>query len=85
MDLNKKHSEGMHINERDLKKHKNDILRLVQLLNPNETIDVNESVKTDMQNFFDLIEKEDINMNALKLDYTKEQAISILKHAFKMD
>ena len=83
--MNKKHSEGMHINERDLKKHKNDILRLVQLLNPNETIDVNESVKTDMQNFFDLIEKEDINMNALKLDYTKEQAISILKHAFKMD
>ena len=75
----------MHINERDLKKHKNDILRLVQLLNPSETIDVNASVKIDMQNFFDLIEKEDINMNALKLDYTKEQAISILKHAFKMD
>ena len=39
----------------------------------------------NMQNFFDLIEKEDINMNALKLDYTKEQAISILKHVFKMD
>ena len=85
VDLNKKHLEGMHINERDLKKHKNDIFRLVQLFNPNETIDVNESVKTDMQNFFDLVEEEDINMNALKLDYTKEQAISILKHAFKMD
>lgn len=62
VDLSKKHSEGMHINERDLKKHKNDILRLVQLLNPNETIDVNESVKTDMQNFFDLIENIDSSL-----------------------
>ncbi len=39
------------------------ILRYKQtLLNPNETIDVNEIVKTDMQNSFDLIEEEGINI-----------------------
>lgn len=85
VDLTRKHLEGQHINERDLKKHKNDILRLVQLLNPNETIDVTENVKNDMRNFFDLIENENINMKALKLNYTKEEAITIIKRAFKMD
>lgn len=85
VDLNKKHSEGQHINERDLKKHKNDILRLVQLLNPNETIDVTDAVKADMQNFFDLIEKENIDMKALKLNYSKDDAVKILKHTFEMD
>ena len=68
-----------------MKKHKNDILRLAQLLNPNETIAVADSVKADMQNFFDLIETESIDMRALKLNYTKEDAVKILKHAFQMD
>lgn len=85
VDLTRKHSEGQHINERDLKKHKNDILRLVQLLNLNETIDVADSVKADMQNFFDLIEKENIDMKALRLNYSQEEAVKILKHAFEMD
>lgn len=85
VDLTRKHSEGQHINERDLKKHKNDIFRLVQLLNPNETIDVGDSVKADMQNFFGLIEKENIDMKALRLNYSQEEAVKILKHAFKMD
>lgn len=85
VDLTRKHSEGQHINERDLKKHKNDILRLVQLLNPNETIKIADSVKIDMQNFFDLIEKENIDMKALRLNYSQEEAVKILKHAFQMD
>lgn len=85
VDLTRKHSEGQHINERDLKKHKNDILRLMQLLNPNETIKVAESVKIDMQNFFDLIEKENIDMKVLRLNYSQEEAVKILKHAFEMD
>ena len=85
VDLTQKHLEGQRINERDLKKHKNDILRLTQLLNPNETIAVADSVKADMQNFFDLIETESIDMRALKLNYTKEDAVKILKHAFQMD
>lgn len=85
VDLTRKHSEGQHINERDLKKHKNDILRLVQLLNPNETIKVAESVKIDMQNFFDLIEKENMDMKVLRLNYSQEEAVKILKHAFEMD
>lgn len=85
VDLTKKHSEGMHINERDLKKHKNDIFRLVQLLNQNETIEVEDSVKIDMQNFFDLIGNDSIDMKALKLNYSKETAIKMIKHAFRMD
>lgn len=85
VDLTKKHSEGQHISERDLKKHKNDIFRLAQLLKPNETIDVTDSVKADMQNFFNLIEKENINMKALKLNYTKEEVVTILKHIFRME
>ena len=68
-----------------MKKHKNDILRLTQLLNPNETIAVADSVKADMQNFFDLIATESIDMKALKLNYTKEDVVKMLKHAFKMD
>ena len=85
VDLTKKHSEGQNVNARDLKKHKNDILRLVQLLNPEEVISVTDSVKSDMREFFDLLETENTDMNALKLNYSKETAVKMLKHAFKMD
>ena len=85
VDLTRKHNEGKHINERDLKKHKNDIFRLVQLLDPEERIDISDSVKEDLQQFFALIENEKIDMKALHLNYAKEDAIRIIKQVFQMD
>lgn len=85
VDLTKKHNEGTHVNEADLKKHKNDIFRLVQLLDPEERIDVSDEVKEDLKQFFDLIENVIVDMKSLGLNYTKEEAIQIIKQVFQMD
>ena len=50
-----------------------------------ERIDVNDSVKEDLQQFFALIENEKIDMKGLHLNYTKEEAIRIIKQVFQMD
>ena len=65
--------------------YKNDIFRLVQLLDPEERIDISDSVKEDLKQFFALIENEKIDMKALHLNYAKEDAIRIIKQVFQMD
>lgn len=85
VDLTRKHNEGMHVNKKDLKKHKYDIFRLVQLLDPEERINVSDEVKEDLKQFFDLIENVIVDMKALGLNYTKEEAIRIIKQVFQMD
>lgn len=84
VDLNRKHLEGQHVNERDLKKHKNDIFRLVQLLNPSEIIDINDSVKEDIIQFLHMVKDENMDFSALGLSYSKEIALETLKKVFQI-
>ena len=49
------------------------------------SIDISDSVKEDLKQFFALIENEKIDMKALHLNYAKEDAIRIIKQVFQMD
>lgn len=46
------------VDEKDIRKHKNDILRLYQLLSSNLRIEPPVTIKNDMQTFLDYIEKD---------------------------
>ncbi|MCB1115881.1 MAG: nucleotidyl transferase AbiEii/AbiGii toxin family protein [Chlamydiia bacterium] len=45
-------------NERDIRKHKNDIMRLCQLLTPSDKITLPQPIKQDMQQFLNRVQKE---------------------------
>jgi hypothetical protein len=47
---NRKHS-GPGIDEKDIRKHRNDIIRLYQLLSPNTRVDLPLSIKEDVRSF----------------------------------
>jgi hypothetical protein len=52
LDLTARKKAGEHIDSRDIKKHRNDIFRLYQLLRPDLHIEIPESIKADIGQFF---------------------------------
>ena len=53
LDLSEKKAAGMHVNERDLRKHRQDVFRLFSLFSGDETIPVPEEVYHDIQMFIE--------------------------------
>lgn len=85
VDLTRRKKQGIFVNERDSKKHKNDIFRLLQLLTINDNIYVSNQVKYDIQEFIEIIKDDNIDVSLLTnnvLNY--EEAIELLKKAFNL-
>ncbi len=49
VDLTRRREEGQKVKGSDIKKHRNDVFRLLQLLTPTSTIEVSEPLKNDLR------------------------------------
>lgn len=82
LDLSAKKRSGEHVNSRDIRKHKNDVFRLSELLTPGmESIqDMPDSIKSDMKEFLDAMVSEEIDVSQLGIqDRSKEEIIEELR------
>lgn len=51
IDLNQKHQEGRHVNEKDLTKHRNDVAKLSRLLAPDDVLPLQVQMREDAELF----------------------------------
>jgi hypothetical protein len=58
IDLHNRKNDGAQIDEKDIRKHKNDILRLHQLLSINQQLILPDSIKEDMELFLDFLSRD---------------------------
>jgi hypothetical protein len=80
IDLSNRKNEGADIDEKDIKKHKNDVLRLYQLLPVNYQPSLPESIRNDLRIFLDSI-KNDLTLDPKALgikNTTRERIIADL-------
>lgn len=82
LDLCRRKNEGEHVNSGDTKKHKNDVFRLMNIINPDETINTPEMVRDDIRQFIMKIPQERINMKNIGLDMELNEALNILKYMY---
>jgi len=68
LDLRGRKQSGNPVNEKDIRKHKNDILRLYQLLTPASRIEVPHTIKQDMAKFLDHLSHEPVEMKNIGLN-----------------
>lgn len=68
LDLSERKAKGEHVDSRDIKKHKNDILRIAMEFVLEKTDALPENVHTDMKTFITKLETEPFDKNLLK-DY----------------
>lgn len=58
LDNKKRKENGQNIRTRDIVKHKHDIFRMMLLLTPEDTFDLPETIKSDMQRFVYVVKNE---------------------------
>ncbi len=58
LDLNERLEAGERVDSRDVKKHKNDVFRLFQIISPDLRVDLPAVVASDMDRYFSAISKE---------------------------
>lgn len=85
LDLREKKADGAHVNERDLKKHKNDVFRLFPLADPSVQIMASPAVEADVEQFIRAVEDETVDLERLGLEgVSLEEILHTLKRMFQM-
>ena len=79
IDLKKRKANGEHVNDRDYKKHKNDVFRLLQVVDPEEKIETRGLVRESVEAFLSEITYEQVRTEQLGLEMTMEDALEIFK------
>ena len=82
LDLKDKKQNGEHVNERDLKKHKYDVFRLLQIIDRSTTVDVHGFVKENIDRFMREIVMENIPFEQLGLPFELNEALNILRELY---
>ena len=68
-----------------MKKHRNDVARLLQLLSAEATFDLPETIKGDMQAFVEaLAAQDDFTPKQFGVAMTREVVIDRLRHAYNL-
>ena len=76
MDLTDRKEAGEHVDSKNIKKHKNDVFRLTELIDPTVKIATPSGVYEDMQKFVDRMKNETVDVKQLGLvGRTKEQIL----------
>ena len=83
MNLSDRKSAGEHVDNTNIKKHKNDIFRLTELIDPTAKITVPQGVYTDVQELVQRMQNESVNVEQLGLKgRTKDQILDELKDLY---
>lgn len=85
-DLSNRKGQGAHVDSRDIKKHKNDVLKIAQLLSPAQTIFVSDAIKAHMKEFILAIKDEPVDMKSLGLvGLVLEDIFEVLVSVYELD
>jgi hypothetical protein len=83
IDLKDRKEKGESVDSRDIRKHRNDIFKLLTLINPNVRIKISPSIKNDLFQFLEIIRTDKPDLAALKIRGTSfDEFISILNEIY---
>lgn len=83
LDLKARKEAGESVDSKDIKKHRQDVLRITAELMLDTVSDLPDSVHRDMEQFIDTLEQEPLDRNSLKTYGLKnEEVVAALKRIF---
>ena len=82
LDLKDRKANGEHVNERDLKKHKYDVFRLLQIADRSVQTEITGLVRQNTERFLHEIEAENSPFRQLGLPFEMNEALDNLKSLY---
>lgn len=84
-DLTERKSAGESVDSKNIKKHKNDVFKISQLLAPTQTVELSESIKEDMRSFIAAMADETTDLKQLGLKgITVDQIFGTLNQIYSL-
>ncbi|MCC8049260.1 MAG: hypothetical protein LIP10_01200 [Clostridiales bacterium] len=80
LDLTERKAGGEPVDSKNIKKHKNDVFRLGQLITADSRQKLSEEIAADMKRFLDKMEKETIDLKSLGIRGSDQKTIMSLLH-----
>lgn len=85
LDLTQRKEQGEHVDSRDIKKHKNDVIRLSMLLTPTTKINLPNVIKEDLSQFIQNLDKEELNLKQLGIrNMNKDALIQLICNVYEL-
>ena len=86
LDLCERDANGEHVDSRNIKKHKNDVFRISQLLTLQSREELGAEIAEDMTAFLNAMESEDVNLESLGFQgATKERTLEVLRQCYGLN
>lgn len=83
LDLSARRAGGQAVDEKSMKKHRNDVCRLATLLAGGERPAMSEGVRADMRRFLEAYESDPVDPKALKIKSVEaQQIVEVLKSVY---
>lgn len=85
LDLTRQREAGGRVDEKNIKKHRNDVARLLQILSPGTTYTLPEKVAADLRTFVELATaEEDYVPSQFKVNVTRQDVAALLRAAYRL-
>jgi hypothetical protein len=85
LDLTREREAGGSVDEKNIKKHRNDVARLLQILRPDARYALPDTVANDMRSFVEMATAEaDYDPKQFKVDMTREDVADRLRAAYQL-
>ena len=86
IDLTERKEKGVSVDSKNIKKHKNDVFRLGQLITEESRQALNEEIEADMKRFLNEIEKENIDLKSLGIrGFSQKSIINLLQNCYGIE
>lgn len=86
LDLTERKAQGESVDSKNIKKHKNDVFRMGQLVSAESKQVLSDDITNDMQRFLTAMEAESIDTKALGIRGTDQKSIiSVLRHCYGIE
>ena len=82
LDLKGKKAEGIHVNSRDIKKHRLDVFRLFQLVRDGQKTTVLKSVGEDITQFIGQMRETEIRLIDIGINRPKDSILDIYSNMY---
>ena len=83
LDLSERRENGEHIDSKNIKKHKNDIIRLGVSIEKGQQLQISGRVREDVEIFMDKVKNEPIDLKNLNLrNVTFDEVMNSIKECY---
>jgi hypothetical protein len=83
LDLSQRKAAGERIDRNDVRKHRNDVFRLLQLMPGDRRVELPDAIRADLEQFIAAIADEDIKPKDFNVALTKAEGIELIAEIYR--